>query len=97
MNENLDISPTPKVLKLLKESCDSGLLKGELHTDALNSVGAIFIPHSHVEKQKEEITSYFAENGYLTAEYGSKIGTSMKRLEHIVTTFFVSTELFIHS
>jgi hypothetical protein len=97
LNEKLDISTTPKVLKLLKESCDSGILKGELHAESFNSIGAIFIPHSHVVKQKEAITSFFAENGFITAEYASKHGMSMMRLEHCITTLFVSNERFIHT
>ena len=86
----MGISATPKIIKLLKLSSDDGTLEGEINAESFNTVGAVYTPHSYLQKQQQDVKSFFAENGFVTVEFGSKNGMSMNRMKKSITASYVS-------
>ena len=98
-----DIKIDPlKVLCHVRSLCHRKSLLGSLHVDETVSskastmtMGAVYIPACYEEDQEQNIINFFDSNGYVTRQYGEKVGISKKRLESVLKGHKVRKFVFV--
>lgn len=73
----------------LSHSQSQQQLPGELHESG-SVQGAVYIPFSHIQSQRQAVDDFFTTNGYLTVDQCHSLGVRPSKLHDFVRESFVS-------